>query len=73
MVIGGGVNPLIGALTSAGFLSTISTPLSSELGTFAGRIGLMLAALVIIRFLPEGFSYYLRDVRSWRLFRPTRG
>ncbi|MEE9589219.1 MAG: branched-chain amino acid ABC transporter permease [Hyphomicrobiaceae bacterium] len=66
VVIGGGVNPLIGALSSAGFLSLISTPLSSEFGQFAGRIGLMLAALIVIRFLPEGFSYYLQNVRLRR-------
>ncbi len=61
VVIGGGANPLLGALTSGTFLSLISTPLSSQLGQFAGRIGLMVAALVIIRFLPQGFSYYLRE------------
>jgi branched-chain amino acid transport system permease protein len=76
VVIGGGVNPLIGALSSAGFLSTISTPLSSQFGTFAGRIGLMLAALIVIRFLPEGLSYYLQDLRlaarlrAWRKAAP---
>lgn len=72
VVIGGGVNPLIGALSSASLLSVIQTPLASELGTFAARIGLMLAALVIIRFLPEGLSYYLRDV-GLRRRRPDRG
>lgn len=61
VVIGGGANPLLGALTSGTFLAAISTPLSSELGQFAGRIGLMLAALIIIRFLPQGFSFYLRS------------
>lgn len=66
VVIGGGANPLIGALSSAGFLSIISTPLSSEFGQFAGRIGLMLAALIVIRFLPEGLSYYLQNVRLRR-------
>jgi len=75
VVIGGGVNPLMGALSSAGFLSAISTPLSSQLGTFAGRIGLMLAALIIIRFLPQGLSHYLQDMSlfGWsRLVRKTR-
>lgn len=62
VVIGGGANPLLGALTSAGFLSAIQTPLAAEAGTFAARIGLMIAALLVIRFLPEGFSHYLRDV-----------
>lgn len=62
VVIGGGVNPLLGALSSAGFLSMISTPLSSQFGTFAGRIGLMLAALVVIRMLPLGLSHYLQNI-----------
>jgi hypothetical protein len=31
---------------------------------FAGRIGLMSAALIIMRLLPEGFSYYLRNPRQ---------
>ena len=69
VVIGGGFNPLVGALSSASLLSAIQTPLASELGTFAARIGLMLAALVIIRILPEGLSYYLRDTRLRQLWR----
>jgi len=60
VVIGGGADPLIGALASSVLLSTVSTPLSSQYGTFAGRIGLMLAALIIMRFLPDGLSYYVR-------------
>jgi len=60
VVIGGGADPLIGALASSVLLSAVSTPLSSQYGTFAGRIGLMLAALVIMRFLPDGLSYYAR-------------
>jgi branched-chain amino acid transport system permease protein len=60
VVIGGGADPLIGALASSVRLSFVSTPLSAQYGTFAGRIGLMLAALVIMRFLPDGLSYYVR-------------
>ena len=63
VVIGGGANPIVGALTSAALLSLISTPLSSVLGTFIGRIGLLIAALVVIRFLPRGISGYLQDIR----------
>jgi urea ABC transporter permease protein UrtB len=63
VVIGGGTNPLIGALTSAALLSLIATPLSSTFGTFIGRIGLLIAALVVIRFLPRGISGYFQDVR----------
>lgn len=69
VVIGGGTNPVIGALSSAALLAGISTPLSSVLGTFFGRIGLLIAALVIIRFLPRGISGYLQDVRYRRMAR----
>jgi len=72
VVIGGGVNPLLGALSSGGFLSVITTPLSSAIGTYAARIGLMLAALIIIRLLPDGFSAYLRELRARRGVRQAR-
>jgi branched-subunit amino acid ABC-type transport system permease component len=67
VVVGGGANPIVGALGSSSFLSLIVTPLSSTLGTFMGRIGLLLAALIIIRFLPTGISGFLRDVRRRRI------
>jgi branched-chain amino acid transport system permease protein len=63
VVIGGGSNPIVGALTSAAFLSLIATPLSSTFGTFSGRIGLLITALVVIRFLPRGISGYFQDIR----------
>jgi urea transport system permease protein len=67
VVVGGGANPILGALTSAALLSLISAPLSSALGTFMGRIGLLVAALVIIRFLPRGLSGYFQDVQRRRM------
>jgi branched-subunit amino acid ABC-type transport system permease component len=74
VVIGGGVNPLLGATTSALFLAAVSTPLSYSVSTFAGRIGLMVAALVVMRILPEGFSYYLRDLKQMlRAMAPAPG
>jgi len=69
VVVGGGANPIIGALTSAALLSVISAGLSSYLGTFVGRIGLLIAALVIIRFLPRGISGYFRDLKRRRMAR----
>lgn len=71
VVVGGGANPIVGALTSSILLALISTPLSSVLGTFIGRIGLLLASLVVIRFLPRGFSGYLRDTGRRRMARVT--
>jgi urea transport system permease protein len=69
VVIGGGANPVIGALSSAALLAAISTPLSSVFGTFIGRIGLLITALVVIRFLPRGISGYLQDLRYRRMAR----
>ncbi len=63
VVVGGGANPIVGALTSAALLSMIATPLASAFGTFTGRIGLLIAALLVIRFLPRGFSGYWQDLR----------
>lgn len=71
VVVGGGANPIVGALTSSILLALISTPLSSVLGTFIGRIGLLVASLVVIRFLPRGFSGYLRDTGRRRMARVT--
>ncbi len=67
VVVGGGANPIVGALTSAAVLSVISAPLASISGTFIGRIGLLVAALVVIRFLPQGFSGYVRDLQRRRM------
>lgn len=63
VVVGGGANPIVGALTSAALLALISTPLASVFGTFSGRIGLLIAALVIIRFFPRGLSGYWQELR----------
>jgi urea ABC transporter permease protein UrtB len=71
VVIGGGANPIIGALSSAAFLAAISTPLSSMFGTFIGRIGLLVAALVVIRFLPRGISGYWQDLRYRQMARAS--
>ena len=71
VVIGGGANPIIGALSSAALLAAISTPLSSVLGTFIGRIGLLVAALVVIRFLPRGLSGYWQELRYRRMGRAS--
>jgi len=69
VVVGGGANPIIGALTSSALLSMVSTGLSAAMGTFIGRIGLLIAALVVIRFLPQGFSGYILDMKRRRMAR----
>jgi branched-chain amino acid transport system permease protein len=69
VVVGGGTNPIVGALTSAALLSLIATPLSSVFGTFTGRIGLLVAALIVIRFFPRGLSGYWQERRYRRMAR----
>ncbi len=71
VVVGGGANPIAGALMSAALLSLISTPLSSVWGTFIGRMGLLVAALIVIRFLPRGLSGYLQDLQRRRMARAS--
>lgn len=67
VVVGGGANPIIGALGSSGLLAGLSTPVRILAGTFMGIVVLLLASLVLIRFLPKGISGSLRDWRRRRM------
>lgn len=67
VVVGGGANPIVGALASSALLALIATPLTAYFGTFIGRAGLLIAALVIIRFMPQGVSGYITDLRQRRI------
>lgn len=55
-VIVGGADPLIGVALSGGALGIIQSTLSILFGTFAGKIGLLLVAIIVIRVLPKGLS-----------------
>ena len=72
VVVGGGANPIVGALASSALLALIATPLTAYFGTFIGRAGLLVAALVIIRFMPHGVSGYITDLRQRRTSVPDR-
>lgn len=67
VVVGGGANPIIGAIGSSGFLSAVTTPIRIAWGTFIGLVALLLASLILIRFLPTGISGYFRDLRRQRM------
>ena len=56
MVIVGGANPLVGVALSGGVLGMIQSILALVFGTFIGKIGLLLVAIIVIRVLPEGLS-----------------
>jgi len=55
-VIVGGANPLIGTFFSGGVLGVVNSILDAIWGTFYGRLGLLLVAIVVIRLLPFGIS-----------------
>lgn len=55
-VIVGGANPLIGTALSGTALGVIQSILNITLGTFFGKMGLLLVAIIVIRVLPKGFS-----------------
>lgn len=55
-VIVGGTNPLIGTVMSGATLGIVHSALSYIFGTFIGRVGLLVAAILFIRLWPTGFS-----------------
>ncbi|MFC5652293.1 branched-chain amino acid ABC transporter permease [Paenibacillus solisilvae] len=55
-VIVGGGNPLVGTLLSSGSLGIVHSSLSTFFGTYFGKLGLLIVAIIFIRILPNGFS-----------------
>ncbi|MBS4206524.1 branched-chain amino acid ABC transporter permease [Bacillus sp. FJAT-50079] len=55
-VIVGGANPLIGTIMAGGSLGVVNSALSYLFGTFIGRLGLLVVAIIFIRVWPFGFS-----------------
>lgn len=47
---------IAGAVGSSVLLSLIKTPIGFGFGAFLGTVALLLAALVIIRLMPDGIS-----------------
>jgi branched-subunit amino acid ABC-type transport system permease component len=56
VVVGGAANVITGAVGSSVLLSLIKTPIGFVFGAFVGTVALLLAALVIIRLMPDGIS-----------------
>jgi branched-chain amino acid transport system permease protein len=56
VVVGGAANVIAGALSSSLLLSLFKTPVGFLIGAFWGTVVLLLAALVIIRLIPDGIS-----------------
>ena len=60
VVVGGATNVIIGAVGSSLLLSLVKTPIGFVFGAFVGTVALLLAALVIIRLMPDGVSAVLQ-------------
>ncbi len=56
VVVGGAANVISGAIGSSLLLSFVKTPIGFMFGAFVGTVALLLAALIIIRLMPDGIS-----------------
>ncbi|MFQ3319272.1 MAG: urea ABC transporter permease protein UrtB [Natronomonas sp.] len=65
-VVVGGSSVVLGTALAGGFLGGINALVSNLLGTTAGRIALLVTAIVMIRFLPDGITGILKRVRARR-------
>jgi branched-subunit amino acid ABC-type transport system permease component len=67
VVVGGGANVLAGAVGSSLLLSVVKTPVGLILGAFLGSVALLLAALIVIRLMPNGVSAFLQRFADRRV------
>jgi len=65
-VVVGGPSVVLGTTLAGGLLGTINAVFSNVYGTFVGRIALLVTAIVMIRFLPEGITGFVERVRERR-------
>lgn len=63
-VIVGGTNPLVGTVLAGGALGVVRSALEMFYGTFIGRIGLLIVAIIFIRLVPKGFSGLAESIRK---------
>ena len=60
VVVGGAANVIAGAVASSTVLAVVKTPIGMAFGSFTGTVALLLAALIIIRIMPNGISAALQ-------------
>jgi len=66
VVVGGAANVLSGAVGSSLLLSAIKTPIGMAYGAFLGTVALLVAALIIIRIMPDGISATIQKIMDRR-------
>jgi branched-chain amino acid transport system permease protein len=65
-VVVGGPGVVLGTTLAGGLLGAINALFSNLVGTFFGRIALLVTAIVMLRFLPEGITGFLDRLRQRR-------
>jgi len=65
-VVVGGPSVVLGTALSGGVLGAILATFSNLYGTFIGRIALLVAALIALRFLPNGITGFIEQLRKRR-------
>src|SRR5690606_20341088 len=66
VVVGGAANVISGALGASVLLSLVRTPIGFMFGAFSGLVALLLAALIIIRLMPDGISAQIQKFHDRR-------
>lgn len=65
-VVVGGPSVVLGTTLAGGLLGSINAMFSNFVGTFFGRIALLVTAIVMIRVLPDGITGYVERLRNRR-------
>lgn len=63
-VVTGGATVLLGTILAGGMLGAIDALFTNLYGTFSGQIAMLLAAVLFLRFLPEGLSGAVETMRK---------
>jgi branched-chain amino acid transport system permease protein len=65
-VVVGGSSVVVGTSLAGGLLGFVNALFSNLYGTFFGRIALLVTAIVLIRFLPQGMSGLVEQIKQRR-------
>jgi branched-subunit amino acid ABC-type transport system permease component len=64
VVVGGGANVISGLVASVLSLGAVKTAVTYEFNILLGHVAMLVAAFVIIRFMPNGMSEYFERIRQ---------
>jgi len=65
-VVVGGPGVVVGTTMAGGLLGFVTALFSNLFGTFFGQIALLVTAIVMMRFLPDGVTGFIKTIRRRR-------